>query len=67
LQKKLGTAVRFEVRDLNGLPAVVAAYDTPLEGWGERFVVRVDLDAEGAIREVHVVVATAKLTRIGAV
>jgi RNA polymerase sigma-70 factor (ECF subfamily) len=67
LQKKLGASVRFEVRDYNGLPAVVAAYDAPREGWGPRFVMRVDTDATGAIQEVHIVVATAKLTQVAAV
>jgi RNA polymerase sigma-70 factor (ECF subfamily) len=64
LQRKLGANVSFDVRTLNGLPAVVAAYDTPREGWGPRFVMRVDTDGRGAIRDVHIVVATAKLTRV---
>jgi RNA polymerase sigma-70 factor (ECF subfamily) len=64
LQRKLGAEVRFDVRTLNGLPAVVAEYDTPRERWGPRFVMRVDTDARGAIREVHIVVATAKLTKV---
>jgi RNA polymerase sigma-70 factor (ECF subfamily) len=67
LQKKLGASGRFEVRDYNGLPAVVAAYDVPRDGWGPRFLMRVDTDATGAIKEVHIVVATAKLTQVAAV
>jgi RNA polymerase sigma-70 factor (ECF subfamily) len=64
LQRKLGAGVRYEVRTINGLPGVVAEYDAPREGWGPRFVLRCDVDAAGAIREVHIVVATAKLTGV---
>jgi RNA polymerase sigma-70 factor (ECF subfamily) len=67
LQRKLGGAVRYEVRPFNGLPGVVAEYETPHEGWGPRFVMRCDVDAAGAIREVHIVVATAKLTGVAAI
>ncbi len=64
LLRKLGAAGRFEVRWLNGLPAIVAEYDDPREGWGPRFVMRCDVDEAGAIRDVHIVVATAKLTAV---
>ncbi len=64
LQRKLGGAVRYEVRPFNGLPGVVAEYEAPREGWGPRFVMRCDVDTAGAIREVHIVVATAKLTGV---
>lgn len=42
----------------------MATYDAPREGWGPRFVMRVDTDPKGAITDVHIVVATAKLTRV---
>jgi RNA polymerase sigma-70 factor (ECF subfamily) len=61
LMRKLGAAGRFEVRSLNGLPAVIAEYADPREGWGPRFVMRCDVDATGAIREVHIIVASRKL------
>jgi RNA polymerase sigma-70 factor (ECF subfamily) len=64
LQRKLGSAVRYEARTLNGLPGLVIEYDAPREGWGPRFVMRCDVDPAGAIREVHVVVASAKLTGV---
>jgi RNA polymerase sigma-70 factor (ECF subfamily) len=64
LMRKLGAAGRFEVRSLNGLPAIVAEYDDPREGWGPRFVMRCDVDPTGAIREVHIVVAGEKLTAV---
>ena len=64
LMKKLGSAGRFEVRAVNGLPAIVAEYDEAREGWGPRFVMRCDVDPLGVIREVHIVVASAKLEAI---
>ena len=65
LTKKLGAPAKFEVRTLNGLPALVMEYDRPHERWAKRFVVRCDVDAAGAIRDVHIVVASAKLGRVG--
>jgi RNA polymerase sigma-70 factor (ECF subfamily) len=67
LARKNGAIGRFEVRALNGLPAVVAEYDAVPDGWGKRFVMRCDVDREGRIREVHVIVASAKLTRVAAI
>jgi len=67
LQKKIPPVGRFAVRVLNGLPALVAEYDSPTPGWGPRFVLRCDLDAAGAIRDVYIVVASAKLSAIGPV
>lgn len=65
LQRKLGRAEsRFAVRTLNGLPAVLVEYDAPRARWGPRFVLRCDVDARGAIRELHVVVASAKLRAV---
>jgi RNA polymerase sigma-70 factor, ECF subfamily len=67
LQKKLGPAPRFEVRSINGLPSVVAAYDDPPDRWGPRFVLHADTDSSGKISELHVVVASRKLTHVGAI
>jgi RNA polymerase sigma-70 factor (ECF subfamily) len=64
LLRKLGAMGRFEVRTLNGLPGIVAEYEDPRHGWGPRFVMRCDVDAAGRIRDVHIVVADAKLTAI---
>jgi hypothetical protein len=55
------------VRSLNGLAALVAEYDTPRDGWGKHFVMRCDVDAAGCIRDVHIVVAPLKLTRVAAI
>lgn len=67
LQRKLQGDARYAVRALNGLPAVVVEYATPHEGWGPRFVLRCDVDGAGAIRQVHLVVASRKLTAVGPV
>jgi RNA polymerase sigma-70 factor, ECF subfamily len=67
LQKKVPAVGHFAVRELNGLPAVVAEYDAPTKGWGPRFVLRCDVSTAGAIGEVHIVVASAKLSAVGPV
>jgi RNA polymerase sigma-70 factor (ECF subfamily) len=72
LNSKLGVPPRFEVRLLNGVPALVMEYEhrpEPLPGvgraaWAKRFVVRCDIDARGAIFEVHIVTASAKLAHV---
>jgi RNA polymerase sigma-70 factor (ECF subfamily) len=68
LNKKLGVPPRFDVRLLNGVPALVMEYEerpaprvSIAKHWAKRFVVRCDIDARGAIVEVHIVVASAKL------
>lgn len=65
LQRKLGMAGQFEVRSLNGQPAIVARYDAPRPGWGPRFVLRCEPGPEGSIAAVHIVVASGKLTALG--
>jgi RNA polymerase sigma-70 factor, ECF subfamily len=67
LQKKTHRGGRFALREINGLPALVAEVDVTASRWAPRFVLRCDVDRDGAIREVHVVIATAKLERIGAI
>lgn len=67
LQKKVPPVGRFVVRELNGLPALVAEYDGQTRGWGPRFVLRCDVNTVGTIREVHIVVASAKLSAVGPV
>jgi RNA polymerase sigma-70 factor (ECF subfamily) len=57
---------RFEMRMLNGLPAVVAELGAPgtLPGEARRMVLRVDVDGEGRITAIHTVLARAKLVAI---
>jgi RNA polymerase sigma-70 factor (ECF subfamily) len=67
LQRKTHTGGRFALRDVNGLPALVAEVHTKTARWGPRFVLRCDVDDAGAIREVHIVVASAKLSAVAGI
>jgi RNA polymerase sigma-70 factor (ECF subfamily) len=40
--------------------------DASLSRWAPRYVARCEVDAQGKIREIHLVVASKKLTAIGA-
>jgi RNA polymerase sigma-70 factor (ECF subfamily) len=64
LQKKTYSAGRFALRDVNGLPALVAEVDTKAARWAPRFVLRCDVAPDGKIREVHVVLTSSKLSAI---
>lgn len=61
LQKKTTMGGRFALRDVNGLPAVVAEVDTTLDHWAPRYVLRCDVAEDGRIRAVHIVLAPPKL------
>jgi len=57
-------AYRTEVQLLNGLPALVVSVENPGPRRAPRFVLTVDVDANGKIRELHTIVASRKLARI---
>jgi len=65
VQKKSQAVGRFAMRDVNGLPALVAEVDSSASRWAPRYVVRCEIDDDGKIRELHLVVASAKLSAIG--
>jgi RNA polymerase sigma-70 factor (ECF subfamily) len=50
-----------EVRELNGLPALVARFDDVPPGWAPRATLQVELDEQGLIRRIYSVSATRKL------
>lgn len=52
---------RFDVRELNGLPALVITREDPPPGHPPRLVLRVELDLQARIAQVHVVLAKDKL------
>lgn len=54
------TATSFDVRELNGLPALV------VERASGRFVLRVDLDLQGRVAAVHLILAREKLAGLDA-
>jgi RNA polymerase sigma-70 factor (ECF subfamily) len=61
LSARLDPASRFEFRMINGWPAILVERPAPPRE-APRFITRIDLDADGRIREVHAILATAKLT-----
>jgi RNA polymerase sigma-70 factor (ECF subfamily) len=64
LQRKARWQGRVALESLNGLPAIVAEIDDPGGRFAPRFLVRCELDERGCIREVHIVVASAKLVAV---
>jgi RNA polymerase sigma-70 factor (ECF subfamily) len=64
VQKKSQAVGRFAMRDVNGLPALVAEVDAHANRWAPRYVARCEVDADGKIRELHLIVASAKLSAI---
>jgi RNA polymerase sigma-70 factor (ECF subfamily) len=53
-----------QVQMLNGLPAMVIEYVSAPDGVARRFVLGLDVDAEGKITELFSVLATRKLTKV---
>jgi RNA polymerase sigma-70 factor (ECF subfamily) len=64
VQKKSQAVGRFAMRDVNGLPALVAEVDSHATRWAPRYVARCEVDADGKIRELHLIIASAKLSAI---
>ncbi len=59
-----GANVRFAVRMVNGIPALIGERVAPPPGVPPRFVVFIGIDASGQINSIDTVVATAKLSAI---
>lgn len=57
---------RIDVRELNGLPALVVRRDAPPPGHAARLVVRAELDLQGKVAQVHLVLAREKLAGLDA-
>jgi RNA polymerase sigma-70 factor (ECF subfamily) len=64
LASKYGAHIATEMRTLNGLPAVVIDVPRSSARFAPRFVLRIDLGADGRIAEVHAILATRKLTAV---
>jgi RNA polymerase sigma-70 factor, ECF subfamily len=56
--------MRLGIADLNGLPALVLAYEPTRSDFAPHQVFRVELDRKGKIRQLHTVLASAKLGRV---
>jgi RNA polymerase sigma-70 factor (ECF subfamily) len=67
IKKHSPTVTRWEIRILNGLPALVGERDGTSAKEAPRFVMRVDIDASGRITAVHTVLAPGKLTAVRAI
>ena len=55
---------RFEIRMLNGLPALVSEYDDALPNLATRIVLRCEIDDAGKIRRCYAILATPKLSHL---
>jgi RNA polymerase sigma-70 factor (ECF subfamily) len=64
LQKKRDWRGRFAIESLNGDPALVAEFEGTGLRWAPRLVLRVEVNAAGAVSEVHMVLAPPKLRRV---
>lgn len=67
IKKHSAGVTRWEIRILNGLPALVAERDGTSAKEAPRFVMRVDIDGSGRITAVHTVLAPGKLTAARAI
>lgn len=67
LMKKSSPADRFTFRTLNGVPGIVAERTQHHAGEAPRFVLACDVDAEGQITRLYSMLATRKLSGVGAV
>jgi len=59
-----GPVDRGELRDLNALPALHAAYDYAKPKVAPRFTLQIQLDTEGKISAIYSVLSTRKLTQL---
>jgi RNA polymerase sigma-70 factor (ECF subfamily) len=65
LVRKNGPPSRFDLRVLNGLPALVAEHDAARAGFARRYVLRFEVDGDGLIDRIEIVIAARKLHRVG--
>jgi RNA polymerase sigma-70 factor (ECF subfamily) len=64
LAQKTTQAVRLRMSMVNGLPAFVAEFTQQQPRTAPRFILRCDLAPDGRIKELHVILASEKLTVI---
>jgi hypothetical protein len=51
-----------ELRTINGLPTALVRFDTAPEHVARRFIIQVELNPEGRIAHVYLVLSSSKLT-----
>jgi RNA polymerase sigma-70 factor (ECF subfamily) len=59
--RRRAAGVRLELRQLNGLPALLVEDEAPPRRWAPRWVMQVEIGDDGMIRALHAVLATRKL------
>lgn len=59
-----GASMRVEFRMLNGLPALITELPSLGDGYAPRTITLCDLDRQGRIKRMHVVLASRKLTAV---
>jgi RNA polymerase sigma-70 factor, ECF subfamily len=64
IQRFVQKRPRFAVADYNGMPVMLFEYEPSRSDFAGRMLIRVEVDARGRIREVHTVLASAKLRRV---
>jgi RNA polymerase sigma-70 factor (ECF subfamily) len=64
LSQNASEQARFEIRDVNGLPALFIEDPYPKPPNARRSLVRIELDHDGKVREIHSIVAPPKLARL---
>lgn len=64
LRHEGGAELRYDVRLINGLPALVIERAAGADRLAPRYVLRCDVDARGRITEIHTVLASRKLTAV---
>jgi len=64
LRRKLGYDGRFEIRAVNGAPTLVAELGTPFPRAAPRWLLSFEVLADGRIKELRLVAASAKLTHV---
>jgi len=64
LSRYLDGRLRYALRDMNGLPVLVAEYDPERLDFPPRQVLSVSVDSRGRVRAVHAIVASAKLSHV---
>lgn len=64
LSQNASAQARFEIREVNGLPALFIEDPNPKPPNVRRSLLRVELDRDGKVREIHSIVAPPKLARL---
>jgi RNA polymerase sigma-70 factor, ECF subfamily len=62
--QRSAAALRHDIRQLNGLPALVVEDTGPPSRWAPRWMLQIEIDEDDRIRAIHAVLAPAKLSAL---